>query len=75
MEIVTPQPLEKTDSELADLLKWFVNDYTPARQEEAALLDQKKSAPYNVCQCGSGLKAKFCKCVVPDLVNHPRVIE
>jgi hypothetical protein len=63
MEIVTPQPLEATDPALAELFKWYVNENVPEYKRQQVILQWKKEHAYDLCQCGSGKKAKFCECV------------
>ena len=59
--IETPLPLEQTDKELADLVKW-ITDHSEDIKNGRAFIEWKKTHPYDLCPCESGKKVKFCEC-------------
>ena len=63
MVIDTPLPLEQTDPELGELIRWRCNEGIKEVNECETYVRLKIANPYEVCE-GCGKKNRWCNCVV-----------
>jgi hypothetical protein len=57
-----PLPLEQTDVELAELIKWYYNGYDNEVKEIRLYHVYREQNPYEICSGCNG-KFKWCKCL------------